>query len=66
MGKSEKWRSYLVGNDPTETATFEDIISHQPLAMISEPSHVANNGCLTAAADAQLWLDPDPVVALER
>jgi hypothetical protein len=30
MGKSEKWRSYLVGNNPTEAATFEDIISHWP------------------------------------
>ena len=28
MRKSEKWRSYLVSNNPTETATFENIASH--------------------------------------
>ena len=30
MNKSEKRRSYLVSNHPTETAAFEDIASHWP------------------------------------
>ncbi len=30
MSKSEKWRSYLVGNNPTEAAAFEYIASHSP------------------------------------
>ena len=28
MCKSKKWRRYLVGHSPTETATFEDSICH--------------------------------------
>ncbi len=53
MGKSEKWRSYLVGNNPTEAATFEDIISHR--STISEHLCLANKSILAAAVKARTW-----------
>ncbi len=53
MGKSEEWRSYLVSNNPTEAATFEDIISHR--STISEHLCLVNKSILAAAVKAHTW-----------
>ena len=57
MGKSEEWRSYLVSNNPTEAATFEDIISHR--STISEHLCLANKSILAAAVKARTWHNRD-------